>query len=84
MFNLALQYKMPYDWTINWVKPQHKGCDVNNVENCRTIMASSMMGKLLGSVIEMKLSGWAYINDKRAYGEAGFHCAHSAIDHLVT
>ena len=33
MFNDALQHGMPYDWTTNWIKPLHKGGDVNNVNN---------------------------------------------------
>ena len=37
MFNHALQHGMSYDWTTNWIKPLHKGGDVNNVNNYRII-----------------------------------------------
>lgn len=81
MFNLALQYGMPYDWTTNWVKPLHKGGDVDNVGNYRTIMVGSIMGKLFGSDMEMKLGGWTELNDN---DQAGSLPVHSTIDHLVT
>ena len=47
-------------------------------------MVNSIMAKLFGSVMEMKLSSWAELNDKWACGQAGFCQAHSTIDHLVT
>ena len=84
MFNLALQHGMPHDWTTNWIKPLHKGGDANDASNYRTIMVGSMMAKLFGCVMEMKLSAWAEINNKRARGQTGFRQAHSTIDHLVT
>ena len=31
MFNLALQYGMPQDWSTNWIKPLHKAGDMNDV-----------------------------------------------------
>ena len=58
MFNDALQHGMPYDWTTNWIKPLHKGGDVNNV-NYRTIMVGSLMAKLFGCIMESKISVWA-------------------------
>ena len=57
---------------------------MNNVNNFRTIMVGSIMAKLFGSVMEMKLSSWAELNNKRARRQAGFRQAHSTIDHLVT
>ena len=33
MFNHALQHGIAYDWTTNWIKPLHKGGDINNVNN---------------------------------------------------
>ena len=33
MFNHALQHDMLYDQTTNWIKPLHKGGDVNKVNN---------------------------------------------------
>ncbi|MCO5568058.1 hypothetical protein L7F22_021753 [Adiantum nelumboides] len=56
MFNLALQHGMPHDWSTNWIKPLHKGRDANNVNNYRTIMVDSLMAKLFGCVMEMKIS----------------------------
>lgn len=84
MFNLTLQQGMPNDWSTNWIKPLHKGGDVNNVNNYRTIMVGSLMAKLFGSIMEMKISEWAEKNGKRALGQAGFRKGHSTIDHLVT
>ena len=72
MFNLALQHGMPRDWTTNWIKPLHKGGDANNVNNYRTIMVGSLMAKLFGCIIEMKISKWAKDNGKHAHGQAGF------------
>ena len=84
MFNMALQHGMPYDWTTNWIKPLHKGGDTKEASNYRTIMVGSIMAKLFGCVMEMKLSTWAESNNKRAHGQAGFRKSHSTIDHLVT
>ena len=50
MFNDALQHGMSYDWTTNWIKPLHRGGDVNNVNNYRTIMVGSLMAKLFGRI----------------------------------
>ena len=72
MFNDALQHGMPYDSTTSWIKPIHKGGDVNNVNNYRTIMVGSLMEKLFGCIMESKISVWAEKNGKRAYGQAGF------------
>ena len=47
-------------------------------------MVGSIMAELFESVMEIKLSSWAKLNDKRACGQAGFCQAHSTIDHLVT
>ena len=35
MFYHVFQHGMPYNWTTNWIKPLHKGGDVNNVNNYR-------------------------------------------------
>ena len=32
MFNLALQHGMPHNPSTNWIKPLHKGKDINNVK----------------------------------------------------
>ena len=52
MFNHSLQNGMPYDWNINWIKPLHKGGDVNNVNNDQIIMVGLLMTKLFGYVME--------------------------------
>ena len=49
---------MPYDWTVNWIKPLHKGKDINNVNNYRTIMVTSLMAKLFGCIKESNISEW--------------------------
>ena len=72
MFNLALQYGMAHDWGMSWIKPLHKGEDANNVKNYCTIMVVSLMAKLFGCIMEMKISEWAENNDKRALRQAGF------------
>ena len=84
MFNLALQHGMPHDWSTNWIKPLHKGGDITNANNYRTIMIGSIMTKLFGSVMEEKISAWAEANEKRALEQAGFCKVHSTIDHLIT
>ena len=80
MFNHALEHGMLYDWTANWIKPIHKGGDINHVNNYKTIMVGSLMGKLFGCIMESKVSAWAEKNGKRAYGQAGFWEHHSTID----
>ena len=45
MFNHTLQHGIPYDSTTNWIKPLHKGGDVNNVDNYRTIIIGLLMTK---------------------------------------
>ena len=54
MFNDALQHGMPYNWTTNWIKPLHKGVDVNNVNNYRTMMVASLMAKLFGCIMNQR------------------------------
>ena len=63
---------MPYDWTTNWIKPLHKGGDVNNINNYQNIMVGSLMVKLFGCVMESQISVWAKNNGKRACGQVGF------------
>ena len=52
MFNHALQHGMPHEWKTNWIKPLHKGGDINHVKNYRIIIVGSLMPKLSGCVIE--------------------------------
>ena len=33
IFNNALQHGTSYDCTTNWIKPLHKGENVNNINN---------------------------------------------------
>ena len=66
MFNHALQHGMAYDWTPNWIKALYKGGDINNVNNYRTIMVGSLMEKLFGCIMKLKISEWVEINGKRA------------------
>lgn len=42
------------------------------------------MGKLFGSIMEMKQNEWVEINDKHAYGQTDCPSEHNTIDHLVT
>ena len=65
MFNYAFQHGMPYDWTTSWIKPLHKGGDVNNANNYLTVMVGSLMAKHFGCT---KISAWAEKYGKRAYG----------------
>ena len=69
---LALQHGMPQDWSTNWIQPLHKAGDINDVDKHHTIMIGSLMAKLFGSVMKMKVSAWAELNEKRAQGQAGF------------
>ena len=74
---------MPYDWTTNWIKPLHKGGDVNNVNSYRTIMVGSLMAKLFRCIKESKISVCAEKNGKRVYGQVSFRKHHNTINHLV-
>ena len=56
---------MSYDWTTNWIKPLHKGGDVNNVNKYRTIMLGSLMANLFVCLMESKISAWSEKNGKR-------------------
>ena len=84
MLNLAIQHGMPNDLNMNWIKPLHKGGDVNNVNNYQTIMVGSLMEKLFGCIMEMKLNTWVKENNKRTLGQADLRKHRSTIDHLVT
>ena len=33
MFHHVLQHGMPYNWTMNWIKPLQKHGDLNNGNN---------------------------------------------------
>ena len=48
----------------NWIKPLHKGEDVNNVNNDQTIMVGSLMAKLFQCIMESNISAWAKENGK--------------------
>ena len=84
MMNQAINQHLPNDWQENWVRALFKGGDRNLLTNYRTIMVSSCMAKLFGSIIEKDLSTWAEYNGKRAIGQAGFRARHSTVDHLIT
>ena len=52
MFNLALQYGMPHDWSTNWVKPLHKEGNVVSVKKYWTITIRYLMKKLFGCIMD--------------------------------
>ena len=66
MFNYASQHGMSHDWTTNWIKPLHKGEDGDIIKNYQTIMVGSLMEKLFGCIMKLKISEWVEINGKRA------------------
>ena len=47
MIHYKLQHGKPYNWTMNWIKPLHKGGDADNVNNYPTIMVGSIMTKFI-------------------------------------
>ena len=81
MFNMMLQHGLLYDWTTNWIKPLFKWGDTKEASNYCTIMVGSIMAKLFGCVMEMKLSAWVESNNKRPHGQAGFRKSYSTIAH---
>ena len=74
----------PPDWQDNWIKAIHKGGNINDLSNYRTIMVGPIMAKLFGCMMDRKISTWAEKNAKRAKGQAGFRAKHNTIDHLIT
>ena len=85
MFNHALRHGMSYYWTTNWIKPLHKGGDVNNVNSYLTITVGSLKAKLFGCIMEFckEISAQAEQNGKRASRQLGFRNHHNTIHYLV-
>ena len=44
------------DWLMNWIKPNFKARDKNQLSNYRTIMVSSTIAKLYSIIMEHKLA----------------------------
>ena len=40
--NDVFNHGLPYNWNTNWIKPVHKGRDVNNINNNQTIMVTHL------------------------------------------
>ena len=58
--------------TTNWIKPLHKGENINNIHNYRTIMIGSIMAKLFRCIMESRVKCMGLKNGKRVYGQVGF------------
>ena len=43
MLDPKLKHVMPHDYCASWIKPLHRGRDVNKAKNYRIIMADSLI-----------------------------------------
>jgi hypothetical protein len=81
--NQALVEAMPRDWMTRRLVPIHKEGDKEEASNYRTIMVASIFAKVLGGLLEGKLSTWAEANKKRAISQAGFRAHYNTLDHVL-
>ncbi len=63
--------------------PIHKKGDKEEASNYRTIMVASIFAKVLGGLLEGKLSAWAEAHKKRAISQAGFRAHYNTLDHVL-
>jgi Reverse transcriptase (RNA-dependent DNA polymerase) len=63
--------------------PIHKGGSKKEVSNYRTIMIASIFAKVLGGLLEARLSSWVEAHMKRAPSQAGFRPGFSTLDHIL-
>lgn len=61
-----------------------KGGDKNDPRNYRAIMINVVLAKLIGGIMERKVSKWAEDKGKRDNDQAGFCPKHSTIDHCIS
>ena len=51
-----MQHGMLYGCTSNWIKPLHKGGDVNNVKHLSNHHGQLVKAKLFGCIMESEIS----------------------------
>lgn len=81
--NQVLTHGLPEDWIVRRLVPIHKEGSKEDVRNYRTIMVASIFAKVLGGLLEAKLSHWTESHVKRAPSQAGFREEFSTLDHIL-
>ncbi|CAM6095001.1 unnamed protein product [Calypogeia fissa] len=81
--NQVVQCGLPEEWITRRLVPIHKGGSKMEVSNYRTIMIASIFAKVLGRLLEVRLSSWAERHLKRAPSQAGFRASFSTLDHML-
>ena len=84
LFNIEVKQGFPTPWNQSLIILIFKSGDKNDLSNYRTIVISSLLGKLYGIILENKINEWLEMEVKRAKGQAGFIRNHSTTDHLIT
>ncbi|KAL3683278.1 hypothetical protein R1sor_001300 [Riccia sorocarpa] len=81
--NQACQTGLPEEWNYCRVVPLYKAGPRTSPQSYRTIMVSSIFSKLLGWLLETRLSVWCEQMGDRAPAQTGFRRSYSTSDHTV-
>ena len=77
LFNLVAKGGSPASWTMNIIQMICK-------RNYRTIMLGTILGKIYSSILEEKISWWAYLKGEKAGGQPTFREGRYTLDHILT
>ncbi|KAL3700010.1 hypothetical protein R1sor_018032 [Riccia sorocarpa] len=82
--NRACADGLPEEWTWRGVVPLHKAGPKRDPYNYRTIMVANLFSKLLGRLLDARLTTWCESSGARASAQAGFRQGFTTIDHALT
>ncbi|KAL3693704.1 hypothetical protein R1sor_007355 [Riccia sorocarpa] len=83
LINTAGSSGLPTDWTHRRVVPLYKSGPRSSASSYRTIMIANLFAKLLGRLLDSRLSEWCESRQLRAPVQGGFRKDHSPLDHTL-
>ncbi|KAL3693684.1 hypothetical protein R1sor_007335 [Riccia sorocarpa] len=84
LFNKACREGLPDSWVARKVVALYKSGSKTNPRSYRTIMIATIFAKVLGRLLENRLSDWCEETGVRALAQADFRREHSVLDHALT
>ncbi|KAL3696382.1 hypothetical protein R1sor_010458 [Riccia sorocarpa] len=75
--------EVPDDWCHRKVVPLFKGGSRSDPGSYRTILIGSIFARVLGKLIDTRLSSWCDTHNKRAPVQGGFRRAYCTLDHCL-
>ncbi|KAL3683240.1 hypothetical protein R1sor_001262 [Riccia sorocarpa] len=83
VLNLACSEGIPGNWVQRRVVPIYKAGPKREPNSYRTIMIASLFSKLLGRLLEARLSRWGEEHEVRAAAQTGFRKQFCTLDHAL-